>query len=180
MTIATCRGFLLNFGVYYATREALALPFSWSPPVVFLARFMTVFAAVIAVTKDLSDIEGDRKGGIETFALRLGPGKVAYAASAVLLLNYMGAIATALFSGPAVFRRYQMILGHGMAAAWLVFSTSRLNPSEVRWRSYHAPTCALLRPCVRHVLTVPPHILDLWYMRHHPCLLYTSPSPRDS
>ena len=130
VTIATCRGFLLNFGVYYATREALALPFSWSPPVVFLARFMTVFAAVIAVTKDLCDIEGDRKGGIETFALRLGPGKVAYAASAVLLLNYMGAIATALFSGPGVFRRYQMILGHGMAAAWLVFSTSRLNPSE--------------------------------------------------
>ena len=36
----------------------------------FLARFMTVYAAVIAVTKDLVDIEGDRKGGIETFAMR--------------------------------------------------------------------------------------------------------------
>ena len=62
--------------------------------------------------------------------MRLGPGKVAYAASAVLLLNYMGAIATALFSGPGVFRSYLMILGHGMAAAWLVFSTSRLKPNE--------------------------------------------------
>ena len=51
LTIATCRGFLLNFGVYYATREALGLAFQWSSPVSFLARFMTVYAGVIAVTK---------------------------------------------------------------------------------------------------------------------------------
>jgi hypothetical protein len=31
LTIATVRGFLLNFGVYYAAREALGLPFLWSP-----------------------------------------------------------------------------------------------------------------------------------------------------
>lgn len=33
MIIATVRGFLLNFGVYYATRAALALPFEWSPAI---------------------------------------------------------------------------------------------------------------------------------------------------
>merc|ERR1719424_2309095 len=69
LTIATCRGFLLNFGVYYATREALGLTFLWNPAVSFLARFMTVYACVIAVTKDLPDIEGDKAGGIQTFAL---------------------------------------------------------------------------------------------------------------
>lgn len=31
--IATVRGFLLNFGVYHAARAALALPFTWSPPI---------------------------------------------------------------------------------------------------------------------------------------------------
>ena len=31
-------------------------------------RFMTVFASVIAITKDLPDIEGDRKYNVETFA----------------------------------------------------------------------------------------------------------------
>lgn len=31
--IATVRGFLLNFGVYYATRAALGLPFQWSPSI---------------------------------------------------------------------------------------------------------------------------------------------------
>ena len=69
-------GFLLNFGVYYATREALGLGFLWSAPVAFLARFMTVYASVIAVTKDLGDIEGDRAGGIDTFASRFGTAKV--------------------------------------------------------------------------------------------------------
>lgn len=60
LTIATVRGFLLNFGVYYAVKDALGVAFEWSPKVSFIARFMTAFATVIAVTKDLPDIEGDK------------------------------------------------------------------------------------------------------------------------
>lgn len=60
LTIATVRGFLLNFGVYYAVKNAIGAPFSWSPKVSFIARFMTIFATVIAVTKDLPDTEGDK------------------------------------------------------------------------------------------------------------------------
>ena len=51
LTIACVRGFLLNFGVYHAVREALGVAFRWNPVVLFLARFMVVFAGVIAVTK---------------------------------------------------------------------------------------------------------------------------------
>lgn len=60
LTIATVRGFLLNFGVYYAVKDAIGAPFDWSPKVSFIARFMTAFATVIAVTKDLPDVEGDK------------------------------------------------------------------------------------------------------------------------
>jgi 4-hydroxybenzoate polyprenyltransferase len=60
MTIATVRGFLLNFGVYYAVKDAIGAPFGWSPKVAFIARFMVAFASVIAVTKDLPDMEGDK------------------------------------------------------------------------------------------------------------------------
>ena len=60
LTIATVRGFLLNFGVYYAVKNAIGSSFSWSPKVSFIARFMTIFATVIAVTKDLPDIDGDK------------------------------------------------------------------------------------------------------------------------
>jgi len=57
ITIATCRGFLLNFGVYYATREALGLGWLWSAPVAFLARFMTVCAPLrpLLSSRALSD-----------------------------------------------------------------------------------------------------------------------------
>ena len=49
--IACVRGFLLNFGIYYAVRESLEIPFVLNPVVVFISSFMTVFASVIAVTK---------------------------------------------------------------------------------------------------------------------------------
>jgi homogentisate solanesyltransferase len=54
------RGFLLNFGIYYAVKDAVGASFAWSPKVAFVARFMTLFASVIAITKDLPDIEGDK------------------------------------------------------------------------------------------------------------------------
>jgi len=131
LTIATCRGFLLNFGVYYATREALGLSFAWNPAVAFLARFMTVYAGVIAVTKDLVDIEGDRKGGIDTFASRLGPGKVARGAGVVLLLNYMVAIGTALLAAPGTFRVGIMAGGHALAAGVMATALAKLKPDSV-------------------------------------------------
>ena len=41
-------------------------------PCSFITGFVTIFATVIAITKDLPDIEGDRKFGIDTFATRMG------------------------------------------------------------------------------------------------------------
>jgi len=137
ITIATCRGFLLNFGVYYATREALGLGFRWSPAVSFLARFMTVYAAVIALTKDLPDVEGDRKGGISTFALRFGPAAVANFASGVLLLNYLAAIATALLAPAGTFRRWLMVGGHAAAAAWLLRTALKFEDSAASIKAYY-------------------------------------------
>jgi len=44
----------------------------WSPAITFITSFVTVFATVIAITKDLPDTEGDRLNGISTFATQLG------------------------------------------------------------------------------------------------------------
>ena len=73
LTIATVRGFLLNFGVYYAVKDAVGATFQWSPKVAFVARFMTMFASVIAITKDLPDIEGDRVSSYFVASDILGP-----------------------------------------------------------------------------------------------------------
>ena len=107
----------MNFGVYYAVLEALKVPFKWSPGVAFMARFMTAFAGVIAVTKDLPDIAGDLATGVPTLATKFGVGRVAAGATLALLVNYMTAIAQGVF-GP--FKRLPMVGGHAILAGFLL------------------------------------------------------------
>lgn len=92
LIISTVRGFLLNFGVYHATCAALKVPFQWNAPITFLASFMTVFAIVIALSKDIPDIKGDQAYKVETFATRAGPAKMVKIVSTILSANYLVAI----------------------------------------------------------------------------------------
>ena len=132
LTIATVRGFLLNFGVYYAVLDAIGAPFQWSPKVAFVARFMTAYATVIAVTKDLPDIEGDKAYQIDTLATRLGVKRIAKGATACLILNYVHAILTGLASKSAsAFRSVPMIGGHLALASMLIFRYKQLNPDSM-------------------------------------------------
>ncbi|XP_051135348.1 homogentisate solanesyltransferase, chloroplastic [Andrographis paniculata] len=120
LIIATVRGFLLNYGVYYATRAALGLTFQWSFPVAFITTFVTLFALVIAITKDLPDVEGDRKFQISTLATKLGVRNIALVASGLLLMNYVGSVLAAIYF-PQAFRRSLMIPSHTILAIGLIF-----------------------------------------------------------
>lgn len=131
LTIATVRGFLLNFGVYFAVKDAIGASFSWSPKVSFIARFMTGFATVIAVTKDLPDIEGDKAFKVETFATKLGVDKIAKGATACLLLNYAHAIATGVLSKTGTFNPVSMIGGHAALASILLARFRVLDTSSM-------------------------------------------------
>jgi len=126
MIIATVRGFLLNFGVFHATRAALRLPFVWSPPVLFITIFVTVFATAIAVTKDLADIDGDKQFGIETFTTKMGVKNVSYIGSGLLLMNYVFAIGLSVFN-PTWFNQKIMITVHAILAAYLIAKTRKLE-----------------------------------------------------
>jgi homogentisate solanesyltransferase len=117
--IAVVRGFLLNFGVYYAVREALQVPFVWNPIVGFVSSFMTVFASVIAITKDLPDVEGDIKYNISTFASKFGVKKIAGLATGMLCCAYGAAMALPFLSlGRGAFNLAPMVAGHALAAAY--------------------------------------------------------------
>ncbi|KAL4451709.1 hypothetical protein ABPG75_007371 [Micractinium tetrahymenae] len=129
LIIATVRGFLLNFGVYHAARAALGLPFAWNPSITFITAFVTLFATVIAITKDLPDIEGDEQFGIETFATRMGVRRIAFLGSCLLLANYVGAIALAL-RFPLLFNRAAMAGGHALLAAVLLYKTVKLDAAK--------------------------------------------------
>ncbi|VAH09952.1 unnamed protein product [Triticum turgidum subsp. durum] len=129
LIIATVRGFLLNFGVYYATRAALGLAFQWSSPVAFITCFVTVFALVIAITKDLPDVEGDRKFQISTLATKLGVRNIAFLGSGLLLANYVAAIVVP-FLIPQAFRSFVMVPFHAALAVALIFQTWVLEQAK--------------------------------------------------
>ncbi|KAL4031619.1 hypothetical protein IC575_009904 [Cucumis melo] len=129
LCIASVRGFLINFGVYYASRSVLGLPFEWSSPVAFITTFVTLFGLVIALTKDLSDIEGDRKYKITTFATKLGVRRLAFLGSGILLLNYVAAILAAIFM-PQAFRRSILIPTHAIMAMSLILQTRELDQAK--------------------------------------------------
>ena len=124
LIIACVRGFLLNFGVYHATRAAIGLPFVWSPAITFITIFVTTFATVIAITKDLPDIEGDLRYKIQTFSTRLGVKTVSYIGSGLLLANYIFAIALSV-QNPTWFNQPLMVGFHALFALFLVAKTKR-------------------------------------------------------
>lgn len=129
LIIATVRGFLLNFGVYYATRAALGLAFQWDPPILFITVFVTVFATVIAVTKDLPDVDGDRAHNIQTFATRMGVKNVSLLGIAMLMCNYVGAVTLGLTQA-SHFNVPIMVGAHLVLASVLAFRAWRLHIQE--------------------------------------------------
>lgn len=153
LIIATVRGFLLNFGVYSATRAALGLEFQWSPAILFITSFVTVFATVIAITKDLPDVEGDLKYNIKTLATQLGVRGVAFLGSGLLLGNYAAAILMAL-KLPWAFRVPLMVGAHALLAIGVVYATLQLEAAKYSqkaiqayyqfiWNVFYAEYCLL-------------------------------------
>jgi homogentisate solanesyltransferase len=139
LIIATVRGVLLNFGVYHATRAALGLQFHWSPAVAFITTFVTCFASAIAITKDLPDIEGDKKYGINTFATAMGVRRIALLGTGILLANYVGAITVAL-KHSSLFNIPVMVGGHALLAAalvWMMWSLDSRQYSQAAIRDYY-------------------------------------------
>jgi homogentisate solanesyltransferase len=84
-SIAMVRGLLLNVGLHHAASTALGLAISWPAQVCFIAAFMTVFALVIAVAKDLPDVAGDIQYGVKTVASSLGVAKAANVVTLILM-----------------------------------------------------------------------------------------------
>ncbi|OEL22732.1 putative homogentisate phytyltransferase 2, chloroplastic [Dichanthelium oligosanthes] len=115
-------------------------------PVAFITCFVTLFALVIAITKDLPDVEGDRKYQISTLATKLGVRNIAFLGSGLLVANYIAAIVVA-FMMPQAFRRTVMVPLHVVLAAGLIFQTWVLEQAKytkVKLSAYtfHMTTCA--------------------------------------
>jgi homogentisate solanesyltransferase len=131
LTIACVRGLLLNFGIYYAVKDTFVRnSFVWSPHVSFIARFMTTFATIIAITKDLPDVEGDQANQIVTFVTKYGIANIAKGATGLLMCNYVHAVITGIVQR-TIFAPIPMIGGHAVLAAILSYRYWQLQPNSM-------------------------------------------------
>ncbi len=113
LLITSVRAVVVNLGVY--AHFAGTIPAAvWA-----LTLFVLPFSFAIAILKDVPDIEGDRRFGIATFSVRLGPERVLALGLAALTVAYGGmAIGGPLFvdgAQPAVLAVGHLLL---LAVAW--------------------------------------------------------------
>lgn len=100
------QGFVLGRAPYFSRQLA------------FATVFMSFFSIVIALAKDLPDVEGDRIYGIRSFSVRMGQRKVFWACVWLIQMAYVVAMAVGAAS-PTLLGKAAMIVGHAGLAAVL-------------------------------------------------------------
>ncbi|KAL6873410.1 hypothetical protein ACP4OV_013492 [Aristida adscensionis] len=93
----------------------LKRPLAPTKSVVFATFFMCCFAAVIALFKDIPDVDGDRDFGIQSLSVRLGQQRVYWLCINILLTAYGAAILVGA-SSTNLYLKIVNVLGHGLLA----------------------------------------------------------------
>ncbi|KAF5195599.1 Homogentisate phytyltransferase 1 protein [Thalictrum thalictroides] len=98
----------------------LGKPILFTKPLIFGTTFMCFFVAVIALFKDIPDVDGDRHYGIQSFSVQLGQEKVFWLCINMLLMAYGSAVVIGA-SLPYPLSKMVTVVGHCMLASilWL-------------------------------------------------------------
>jgi homogentisate phytyltransferase/homogentisate geranylgeranyltransferase len=128
LCIYSVRGTIVNFGLYAYFCSLKPDPVTFSAPIVVLTLFISVFGLVIAIFKDIPDMEGDRAFQISTFSLRWGKDVVFHSSVVLLSICYLGMLVSGLILLPEADGRVVTIihlLGLGiLVKAWKGTSTN--------------------------------------------------------
>uniref|UniRef100_A0A7N0TGJ3 Uncharacterized protein n=1 Tax=Kalanchoe fedtschenkoi TaxID=63787 RepID=A0A7N0TGJ3_KALFE len=93
-------------------------PLVLSRSLMFVTAFMSLFAVVIALLKDVPDLEGDKTYGVQTFTVRLGQERVFWFCVSLLEAAYGAAICVGAMS-LSPFAKIVTVLGHAIFGALL-------------------------------------------------------------
>ncbi|XP_042442014.1 probable homogentisate phytyltransferase 1, chloroplastic isoform X1 [Zingiber officinale] len=102
--------FFLHMQTFVFRRSAIL-----SRPLIFATAFMTFFSVVIALFKDIPDLEGDRIFGIRSYTVRLGQQRVFWICVYLLQVAYSVAIMIGATSS-CLWSKIITILGHAVLA----------------------------------------------------------------
>ncbi|KAG0609189.1 hypothetical protein M758_8G165000 [Ceratodon purpureus] len=112
--ILAVRAVVVQLGFYLHMQvSVLGRPAVLSKPLLFATGFMCFFSIVIALAKDIPDVEGDKVYGIRSFSVRLGQKRVFWMCVALLETAYIAAIVTSL-TAPTLASKVITCLGHAM------------------------------------------------------------------
>jgi homogentisate phytyltransferase / homogentisate geranylgeranyltransferase len=126
LCIFTVRGLIVNLGLFLYFKSLLGEPIGFTADILFMAVFITIFTIVIAIFKDIPDMEGDRKYRIKTLSLYLGKKSVFQLSLAILSLNYAAVIGLALFF-PDLGNPGLLIIPHLGLLGWLWFRARQVD-----------------------------------------------------
>ena len=127
--ITLARAVVGNVGVYLTYSDKLTGTASLPPHVQLFVAFMLGFVVVIAVMKDIPDIDGDRRHQIATLVGRLGARRTLLLCHVILTTCYVATIALAFAGVPHIHRG--VLLGtHALALAVLWVRAARLDADD--------------------------------------------------
>ncbi|KAF8687174.1 hypothetical protein HU200_006410 [Digitaria exilis] len=117
--ILVVRAILVQLAFFtHMQQHILKRPFMPTRSVVFATFFMCCFSAVIALFKDIPDVDGDRDFGIQSLSVRLGQHKVYGLCINILMAAYAAAILVGA-SSANLYQKIATVFGHGLLAFML-------------------------------------------------------------
>eukprot|EP00475_Leptophrys_vorax_P030972 TRINITY_DN46739_c0_g1_i1.p1 TRINITY_DN46739_c0_g1~~TRINITY_DN46739_c0_g1_i1.p1 ORF type:complete len:442 (+),score=-18.92 TRINITY_DN46739_c0_g1_i1:425-1750(+) len=130
--ILAVRAVVVQLG-FFAHMQAAVLgqSLTLSQPLAFATAFMCTFSIVIALFKDIPDVEGDRVFGIKSLSVRVGQKKVYWFCVSILMASYVAATCLALTSSILWSKALSVITHVGAAIAlWRVASSADLSSQK--------------------------------------------------
>ncbi|GAB4853560.1 hypoxanthine-guanine phosphoribosyltransferase [Ancistrocladus abbreviatus] len=156
MCILAVRAVIVQIAFFlHVQMHVFGRPAVISRPLIFATAFMSFFSVVIALFKDIPDIEGDRIYGIRSFSVRLGHKRVFWICISLLEMAYAVAIVVGA-SSALLWSKLVTVLGHATLAAILWRGANSIDLSSKAaitsfymfiWKLFYAEY--LLIPLVR-------------------------------
>lgn len=119
MCILAVRAVIVQIAFYMHVQTFVyGRPAVFSRPLIFATAFMSFFSVVIALFKDIPDIEGDKIFGIRSFSVRLGQKRVFWICILLLEMAYGAAVSVGATSS-CLWSKLVTVLGHAVLASIL-------------------------------------------------------------
>lgn len=121
------RAIVLNLAVFlHMQAHVLKRPTMLPRSLIFSMVFMSFFNTVIALSKDIPDIEGDEKFGIRSLSVRLGKKRVFWTCVLLLEMTYGISILVGATSS-SIWSKLITVLGHAFLACVLGYHAKSID-----------------------------------------------------